>query len=701
MQHLLFQGPSGTGKCVTGDSIININNTLMTFNEYEKNFLNMEDVILSDNYEGKKGFFVILKSEKTIKLNLDNGNYIEGTPEHKIKVFDENFGIIWKSLYDIKENDTLLQSIGSRKFNTEYVILINNHKKKPHSTNEKDIFKSFILDEKLSYFIGVYLGNGNIDHNSIEISSNNKKLLSRLQDIISNNFNLDSKIKYKDAKRKTGGIFINSVQLVSLFKDMNLDKTARFKNIPLIIRKSPESVQRQCIKGLIDTDSYSDCNYIEYYTASKDMCYMMFNMLLNVGCYCKIKESYNKQYNHTYYTIVIPSEFLKINKWLLLDSYKYDINKFFNKELNSNINFTNENLSKYIKNILEKNLFNKGGFYKIKNKLLRVDKIYSKLKEYKRMSFTNFKKIYTESNLDILINDTIKYINKNSTFFVRVKSKIEINKVKDVYDFHIPSNHIFICNGLINHNTTTAKILAKKLNAELLEVNASRDNGVDIVREKIEPFCKKMSSKPKIVFLDEADNLSLAAQKALRRVIEDYQKHTKFILACNYPRKIIEPVRGRLAKFEFHSYKEEEIKNYIRNIAEKEEISISEEVLSLIIKKYRSDIRSMVHLLNRYLDIKEIKASDLKNDDLVNKIFLGCKKGDWVAFRMEMLNYNIDYERIFCELDETIFSMNTSIEFKRKFNSLAVEYDEKLSRSFNKEMCFAAFLSEFMELLNK
>ena len=249
--------------------------------------------------------------------------------------------------------------------------------------------------------------------------------------------------------------------------------------------------------------------------------------------------------------------------------------------------------------------------------------------------------------------------------------------------------------------TTVAKIIANKLNSELLEINASKDNGVDMVRNTIEPFCKKCCPNIKIVFLDEADNLSLGAQKILRRIIEDYQKTTKFILACNYPRKLIEPIRGRMSAFEFHSYKKEEVLAHIKVIAEKENIKISDEVLELIVKKYKSDIRSMIHLMNRFKTTGEIKKEDLKNTQLTTLILVGCKKGDWSSLRTELLGYNIDYFSIFAELDERVFNMNTTDEFKRGFNRIAAKYDQKLNLSFNKEMCFAAFLDEIMGLVEK
>jgi len=119
---------------------------------------------------------------------------------------------------------------------------------------------------------------------------------------------------------------------------------------------------------------------------------------------------------------------------------------------------------------------------------------------------------------------------------------------------------IFIENGDIPHllfygtagtgKTTLAKIIANSVDADLMYVNASDENSVDAVRDKIKRYASTVGFKRwKIVILDEADYLTPNAQAALRNLMETYSKTTRFILTCNYVEKIIDPIQSRCQTF--------------------------------------------------------------------------------------------------------------------------------------------------------
>lgn len=149
--------------------------------------------------------------------------------------------------------------------------------------------------------------------------------------------------------------------------------------------------------------------------------------------------------------------------------------------------------------------------------------------------------------------------------------------------------------------TSTAKLIAKELGADLLMINASDERGIDTIRDKIRRFAQAISSVEGVkrcVFLDEADGLTKQAQESMKSLMELYSNNCFFILSCNDISKIIEPIRkGRTVCFEFKSPNKDEIIKRISYICKQEELSLDlGEVIKLIDSEY-PDIRSMIQAL--------------------------------------------------------------------------------------------------------
>lgn len=149
--------------------------------------------------------------------------------------------------------------------------------------------------------------------------------------------------------------------------------------------------------------------------------------------------------------------------------------------------------------------------------------------------------------------------------------------------------------------TSTARLLAKELGADLLMINASDERGIDTIRDKIRKFAQAISSVEGVkrcVFLDEADGLTKQAQESMKSLMELYANNCFFILSCNDISKIIEPIRkGRCVCFEFKSPKEDDIIKRLAYICKQEDLSLDlSEVLKLIRSEY-PDIRSMIQTL--------------------------------------------------------------------------------------------------------
>lgn len=140
--------------------------------------------------------------------------------------------------------------------------------------------------------------------------------------------------------------------------------------------------------------------------------------------------------------------------------------------------------------------------------------------------------------------------------------------------------------------------------ARILELNASDDRGINKVRQKIKVFAEKQLKtipgnvpKFKIIILDEADNMTKEAQQALRRVIEDYSKITRFCIICNYVTKIIEPLKSRCVMFRFKQIPFLAQRERLQDIADYEGIFMGEGACETLIEISKGDLRKSVNLL--------------------------------------------------------------------------------------------------------
>ncbi|AAK41065.1 replication factor C small subunit [Saccharolobus solfataricus] len=133
-----------------------------------------------------------------------------------------------------------------------------------------------------------------------------------------------------------------------------------------------------------------------------------------------------------------------------------------------------------------------------------------------------------------------------------------------------------------------------------LELNASDERGIDVIRNKVKEFARTVIPGDipfKVVLLDEADNMTADAQQALRRTMELYTENTRFILACNYLSKIIEPIQSRTALFRFYPLKKEDVVNRLIYIAKNEKAEYDQKALETIYDITMGDMRKSINIL--------------------------------------------------------------------------------------------------------
>ncbi|PMD25155.1 P-loop containing nucleoside triphosphate hydrolase protein [Hyaloscypha hepaticicola] len=164
--------------------------------------------------------------------------------------------------------------------------------------------------------------------------------------------------------------------------------------------------------------------------------------------------------------------------------------------------------------------------------------------------------------------------------------------------------------------TSTVLALAKELygpeliKSRVLELNASDERGISIVREKVKDFARMQLSNPspeyrakwpcppyKIIILDEADSMTQDAQSALRRTMETYSKITRFCLICNYVTRIIDPLASRCSKFRFKSLDQGNAKKRVEEIAGKEGVKLEDGAADTLIKCSEGDLRKAITFL--------------------------------------------------------------------------------------------------------
>jgi len=153
--------------------------------------------------------------------------------------------------------------------------------------------------------------------------------------------------------------------------------------------------------------------------------------------------------------------------------------------------------------------------------------------------------------------------------------------------------------------TTTILAAARELNgpkyqAMTLELNASDDRGIDVVRNQIKTFAstKQIWAQGfKIIILDEADSMTNTAQFALRRIIEQFTKNTRFCMICNFVNKINPALRSRCTRYRFAPLNPDDVVKRLKEIAEKEDVDMDEDALQAIIRLAEGDMRKCLNVL--------------------------------------------------------------------------------------------------------
>jgi DNA polymerase III delta prime subunit len=259
--------------------------------------------------------------------------------------------------------------------------------------------------------------------------------------------------------------------------------------------------------------------------------------------------------------------------------------------------------------------------------------------------------------------------------------------------------------------TTLAKSVCGELDLDFLLLNASiggSESGIDALRNNIQKFASTqsiLSNKRKIIIFDEADNLSLHVQPALRNFMEEYAHLCGFILTCNYPSKIIEALHSRCTKIDFNNLVQDERKELMKetfirlqSILTKESVQFNKEVLVAIIKEHFPDIRHILNLLQGYAkaygEINEGVLSVYRDSNFDELIFL-LKDKSWTAVRNWVFSQTTIRPEIYSKLYK---ALETKVENKSKPALVIIinDHQDKSIRVIDKGICLLSALTEIM-----
>jgi replication factor C small subunit len=270
--------------------------------------------------------------------------------------------------------------------------------------------------------------------------------------------------------------------------------------------------------------------------------------------------------------------------------------------------------------------------------------------------------------------------------------------------------------------TTSAICIARELLGDdwqrnTLELNASDERGIKMVRERVKEFAAVMKltssdkdDKPfRIIILDEADEMTAEAQTALRRIIEDSSKTTRFIIICNYLSKIIEPIQSRCVIFRFTRLLRKEVLNYMKTICEKEGVRFEEKALSQIYESTLGDLRHSINILQASAGMGSVSLANvtasigLSGKAKVGEIIKLAFAGKFNEARIKLMELTTIYGM--SEADFLKYANEESYEMKLdnvdEFASVMAEYDYRMAIGAHPEIQLSALLAELGRIGSK
>ena len=277
--------------------------------------------------------------------------------------------------------------------------------------------------------------------------------------------------------------------------------------------------------------------------------------------------------------------------------------------------------------------------------------------------------------------------------------------IKEVIQKYLNQNDIqnfIFYGGAGTGKTTLAKLIVKNLDCDFLYLNASDENGIDTIRDKVKGFASTASFKGiKVVILDEDDFITIQGQAALRNVIETFSRSTRFILTCNYIERIIDPIQSRCQVLKIVPPSKLDTAKHTAWVLDQEEISYETDDIKSIVNQYYPDLRKMLNTIqsstinSKLLLDKDVLVSSNYMLSIIKEL---STSKNWKNIRQIIADSGVkDFE----ELYRFLFDNSSKYASDRE-GSVAIILNEHLYQSnfrIDKEINIMSAISKIIEII--
>jgi DNA polymerase III delta prime subunit len=264
--------------------------------------------------------------------------------------------------------------------------------------------------------------------------------------------------------------------------------------------------------------------------------------------------------------------------------------------------------------------------------------------------------------------------------------------------------HLLLFGKAGTGKTTLAKIVVNNIDCDYMYINASDENKVDDVRNKIKTFASSVGFKSlKVIILDECDYLTPNAQAALRNLMETFSKHCRFILTCNYVERIIDPIQSRCQSYKVVPPSKKEVAQQMVNILKEENCTFELDDIALIVNAGYPDIRRVINSAQRQIVDGKLKidtTSVIQNNyklQLLEMLSNGSKLND---IRQLIADNSIsDYSELYRLLYDEVDNYGNGKQAECIMNIAEAQYQDV--HVVDKEINFMSLIIRLIRILNK
>jgi replication factor C small subunit len=253
------------------------------------------------------------------------------------------------------------------------------------------------------------------------------------------------------------------------------------------------------------------------------------------------------------------------------------------------------------------------------------------------------------------------------------------------------------------------EIYGQDISGNFLELNASDERGIDVVRGRIKDFARSVSMGKvpfKLIFLDEGDALTADAQQALRRTMESNSSVTRFIISANYSSRIIEPIQSRCAVFRFMPLDQKEMHKALEHVANGEKLKVDEKAYEAIFYVSEGDMRRALNILqgcamhsNHVTDELVHKTSSKATPKEIKEMLKLALEGKFLEARENLdkliITYGLSGEDILFQVYREIPKIEIAEKQRMKLIEIVGEYNFRLIQGANERIQIEAMLAQF------